>query len=127
MLKCRALSQGRLENNCFQISEDLCIAGVSQEEYEGVQTFVNHSCDPNLGMAGNVVMVAIRDIEPGEELALDYAMLGNSSDKVMDCCCAAPSCRKIVAFHDWRLPELQARYKGYFSCAEARIRSAQEL
>ncbi|MCK1396992.1 SET domain-containing protein [Bradyrhizobium sp. 4] len=71
MLKCRALSQGRLENNCFQISEDLCIAGVSQEEYEGVQTFVNHSCDPNLGMAGNVVMVAIRDIEPGEELALD--------------------------------------------------------
>jgi hypothetical protein len=29
----------------------------------------------------------------------------------MDCSCGASECRKV----DWRLPELQRRYAGYFS------------
>ncbi|MCK1397059.1 SET domain-containing protein [Bradyrhizobium sp. 4] len=113
--ECRSLSQGRLENNCFQISDDLCLGAVSEEEYESIQTFLNHSCDPNVGIAGNVVIVAMRGIERGEELTLDYATLGNNSDKSMHCCCGAARCRKIVTFRDWRLPELQERYQGYFA------------
>jgi len=27
--------------------------------------FINHSCDPNAGFAGNIVLVAMRDIRPG--------------------------------------------------------------
>lgn len=30
--------------------------------------FVNHSCEPNVGFAGNTVLVAMRDISPGEAL-----------------------------------------------------------
>jgi len=39
-----------------------------------VMLFINHSCEPNVGFAGNVVLVAMRDIEAGEELTTDYAM-----------------------------------------------------
>lgn len=33
----------------------------------------------------------------------------------MTCNCAAKSCRGVIDGHDWRRPELQARYRGYFS------------
>ena len=36
--------------------------------------FINHSCEPNVGFAGNTVLVAMRDISPGEELTTDYAL-----------------------------------------------------
>jgi len=36
--------------------------------------FINHSCEPNVGFAGNTVLVAMRDISPGEELTSDYAL-----------------------------------------------------
>jgi SET domain-containing protein len=44
------------------------------EEYDGVLMRVNHSCEPNLGMGGNVLLVAMREIAAGEELTIDYAL-----------------------------------------------------
>jgi SET domain-containing protein len=35
---------------------------------------INHSREPNVGFAGNTVLVAMRDISPGEELTTDYAL-----------------------------------------------------
>ena len=40
---------------------------------------VNHSCDPNCGLVGAVILVAMRDIEPGEEITFDYAMCDRST------------------------------------------------
>jgi SET domain-containing protein len=34
----------------------------------------NHSCNPNAGFSGQVGLVAMRDIAPGEEVCFDYAM-----------------------------------------------------
>ena len=34
---------------------------------------MDHS-DPNVGFAGNVVLIAMRDVWPGEELTTDYAL-----------------------------------------------------
>jgi SET domain-containing protein len=36
---------------------------------------VNHSCEPNVGMGGNVLLVSMRDIAPGGELTIDYALI----------------------------------------------------
>jgi hypothetical protein len=33
----------------------------------------------------------------------------------MACLCRAASCRKIISGRDWRKPELQRKYLGYFS------------
>ena len=32
-----------------------------------------------------------------------------------DCACGALHCRGRISGNDWKLPELQRRYKGYFS------------
>jgi hypothetical protein len=76
--------------------------------------FLNHSCEPNVGFGGNVVLVAMRDVAAGEELTTDYALF-DDYDGEMPCGCGTPSCRRVVDGRDWRRPELQARYGRYFS------------
>jgi hypothetical protein len=44
---------------------------VEEAEYEPVMLFINHSCEPSVGFAGNIVLVAMRDISAGEELTTD--------------------------------------------------------
>jgi hypothetical protein len=57
-------------------------------------------CEPNIGFAGNIVLVAMRDVEPGEELTTDYAMFDD--DGVMDCNCGRTSCRRCISGRDWQ-------------------------
>src|SRR5262245_52676639 len=51
----------------IQIAEDLFIAPATTAEREGSMIFSNHSCDPNIGIKGQIVFVAMRDIPSGEE------------------------------------------------------------
>ena len=75
---------------------------------------LNHSCNPNVGLEGQIVFVAMRQIGAGEELVLDYAMMDDYEGE-MECRCETPKCRRTITGKDWRDPELQRRYRGYFS------------
>ncbi|MEJ6512142.1 MAG: SET domain-containing protein-lysine N-methyltransferase [Actinomycetota bacterium] len=77
--------------------------------------YVNHSCTPNCGLAGNMLVVAMRDIAIGEELTFDYAMSDGGHYDEFECLCESNDCRGVVTGRDWRLPELQSRYAGWFS------------
>jgi uncharacterized protein len=113
----------QLQNSEIQIAEGLHLVALTDEEYEPVMLFINHSCEPNVGFEGNVVLVAMRDVAAGEELTTDYAMFDNSPETI-DCQCGKPSCRGLIRGDDWRRPELQRRYAGYFSAyLRARFRS----
>lgn len=103
----------------IQIDDDLFIAPVTREECELSMLYSNHSCDPNLGMRGEITFVAMRDICPGEELTHDWAMTDHD-DYSVECNCGAPGCRKIVSGKDWQRTDLQKRYAGYFSVYLAR-------
>ncbi|HVT74804.1 MAG TPA: SET domain-containing protein [Candidatus Paceibacterota bacterium] len=37
--------------------------------------FINHSCNPNMGIRGRVTFVALRDIKKGDELTFDYSII----------------------------------------------------
>lgn len=82
---------------------------------EGSADWVNHSCAPNAGLSGQVVLVAMRDIGVGEEILYDYAMTDGSDYDVFECSCGARDCRKQITGCDWQRPELWDRYNGYFS------------
>lgn len=97
-----------------QIGEDLFIGPVSKEEVEGCMLYLNHSCDPNVGVAGNYMFVALRDIKSGEELAFDYAMTDDENYK-MKCNCRSKNCRKVITGRDWKKKELQKKYQNHFS------------
>jgi hypothetical protein len=98
----------------IQISDDLFIAPLADEERELSMLYSNHSCNPNLGMRGEITFVAMRDILTGEELTHDWAMT-DDDDYSVECKCGAPDCRKILIGKDWQRPDLQKRYAGYFS------------
>src|SRR4030095_12517582 len=56
----------------IQIGDDLFIAPLTEEERELSMLYLNHSCDPNLGVRGEITFVAMRDIRAGEELTHDW-------------------------------------------------------
>jgi SET domain-containing protein len=108
----------------IQIGEDLFIGPLDASEREGSMIFSNHSCEPNLGVVGQVIFVAMRDIEAGEELTHDWAMTDDDQSR-MECHCGASTCRKTVTGQDWRRPDLQEKYRGFFSWyLEQKIRAA---
>jgi SET domain-containing protein len=101
-------------NSDVKIADGFHLAALSPDEYEGVMMFLNHSCEPNVGVQGNTVFVAMRDIEAGEELCLDYALIDDCDDRI-ECRCGVASCRGLVTGRDWQRKDLQARYGSYFS------------
>lgn len=107
----------------IQIADHLFIGPVTAEERDDAMMYLNHSCDPNVGISGQILFLAMRDIDKGEELTFDYAT-GDDDDWTLDCNCGSPLCRYIVTGQDWRKPELQHRYHGWFSTyLEQKIRS----
>jgi uncharacterized protein len=59
--------------------------------------YINHSCEPNSYMKilyGHIQFYALRDIEPDEEITIDYEMTLHSDKK--RCFCGARSCRGTI-------------------------------
>jgi SET domain-containing protein len=106
--------QPRLGSAEIQIGEDLFIGPLSDDEREGSMIFSNHSCEPNIGVAGQIVFVALRDIEAGEELTHDWATT-DDDDYEMECHCGAASCRRVITGQDWRRRDLQEKYGEHVS------------
>ena len=98
----------------IQIDDDFFLAPLSKKEHDLVMMFINHSCEPNVGVKGQITYVAMRNITPGEELTLDYAMI-DDDDFEMQCECGKPNCRRVVSGKDWKLKKLQKKYGNYFA------------
>ncbi len=96
----------------IQVDEALYLGPIGLEE---PADYINHSCNPNAGIRGQIVLVAMRPIAVGEEITFDYAMSDSSSFDEFACACGAPNCRGQVSGNDWQRPELWKRYDGYFS------------
>jgi len=103
----------------IQIGDDLFIAPVSDQERELSMLYSNHSCDPNVGVRGEITFVALRVIRAGEELTHDWAMT-DDDDYSVDCNCGMANCRKVLTGKDWQRSDLQKRYAGHFSAYLAR-------
>ena len=98
----------------IQIADDLFIGPLNEEEREGSMIFSNHSCEPNIGVQGQIVFVAMRDIEAEEELTHDWATTDDDYYE-LECHCGTASCRKVITGQDWQRKDLQEKYGGYIS------------
>lgn len=96
----------------LQVEEDSFLVSLTDCE---PADYVNHSCEPNAGLSGQIALVALRRIEPGEEVTYDYAMSDGSDYDAFRCLCGADACRGRVSGEDWKRPELWRRYEGHFS------------
>jgi SET domain-containing protein len=106
----------------IQIDELFYIGALRSAEVALNKIFINHSCEPNLGIRGQITFVARRAIEAGEELTYDWAM-EEDAPAVTRCACGARRCRGRLTGQDWKIASLQKRYRGYFSAyIEEKIR-----
>ncbi len=57
--------------------------------------FLNHSCDPNVGIKGRVTIVALKNIDKDEQVTIDYSI--TEGDKLWTlpsrCKCGSKNCR----------------------------------
>lgn len=104
----------RIAVSYIQIADGFYIGATTAAEVKKNKIFLNHSCRPNVGIRGQIIYVALRNVRAGEELTYDWAMEENQTDP-MRCRCGSPDCRRRLTGRDWKRPELQRRYRGYFS------------
>jgi SET domain-containing protein len=85
----------------FAIDDDVVVdAAIDGNEAR----FINHSCEPNCDAVidgGRIWIDALRDIEPGEELAYDYAYELEerhtlAAKRRFPCHCGAARCRGTI-------------------------------
>jgi uncharacterized protein len=101
-----------VRTHALQIDDDLFIASVLPFDDAD---YVNHSCEPNCGIVGSVLLVTMREVAAGEELCFDYAMTDIDDYDEFVCECGTPTCRRVVSGADWKDPELRDGYRGWFS------------
>lgn len=81
---------------------------------------LNHSCEPSCGIKNKIQAVAMRDIEKGEEITIDYAMIVKAYDSKrleqdIKCNCGKEKCRGTFGSYDNLSQELKEKYEGYIS------------
>ncbi len=81
----------------------------------GIARYINHSCDPNCGIKRRNRVVAMRDIEKGEQISWDYEMTEKNKHWKMKCKCGTPICRKIIGNYQNMPSTIRKKYKGYIS------------
>lgn len=92
---------------------------VTPDHYMGpsgrIDDLVNHSCDPNAGLRftdTGVFLVAVRTIQPGEEIAWDYSTTLRESNWHMICQCRSEGCRRVIGNFDSLDPDRQEWFRA---------------
>ncbi len=96
--------QDQLMHYCYQCDDE----HIACEQ--GIERFMNHSCDPNTWWGDDHTMIARRDIGAGEEITYDYATTEISVPFEMTCLCGSDHCRGNITIDDYKAPAWQAIY-----------------
>lgn len=76
---------------------------------------INHCCQPNCGLSGQIALVALRPIAPGEEITFDYGTTDSSDFLSFPVACGKSPCRKRLRPDDWQRADVQSVNRGHFS------------
>jgi hypothetical protein len=77
-----------------------------------IDDLINHSCEPNAGIRlcnSGYDLIALRDIQGGEEITYDYSTYIDSPERLL-CSCGTVSCRLEIG----RFDELGTHLRTYY-------------
>ncbi|MGE0548135.1 MAG: SET domain-containing protein [Kofleriaceae bacterium] len=77
--------------------------------------YINHACEPNAGIHGSIEIVAMRDIEAGEEITLDYSLCVSEPEWRLECRCGSSACRRLIQSYELLPQKLKDQYRRYTS------------
>ncbi len=75
--------------------------------------YINHSCNPNVGLKGKVTVVAMKNIRKNEQITIDYSITEDDPYWKMKCNCEQTNCRKIIRSARFLSRTLFKKYKKY--------------
>lgn len=108
-----ARKQPHFRDAAVSIYDGYCLCSTSLTKCDDAERF-NHSCQPNIGLRGQIVVVARRIIRVDDELCFDYETTETQSLSFR-CQCGAPQCRGRIDGTAWKDAAFQRRNRGYFS------------
>jgi len=102
----------------IRIEKDFVLGIIDKSQLGSIDCYVNHNCEPNAGIKGQISLVAMRNIKKGEEITFDYGTVlyhaNSEPDYEFKCLCGSKNCRGKITQYDWMLSKLQKKYEGYF-------------
>lgn len=106
----------------YMIDDDLYALphGYMEEKNNDECALFNHSCNPTCGFAEDGFgdnVVAVRDIEPGEELTYHYGILETEASLIygLICKCNSSNCCGVLTFDYYRDPDFVAKFFDYMT------------
>ena len=113
-----AFSGDYRSRSVWMINDDVFLALSKSDARPSLDEHLNHSCDANAWLVDEVNLVAKKSIPAGEEVTLDQGTWNFEDSGYTDnqeaCSCGSRYCRHTLTENDWKLPEVQERYKGHF-------------
>jgi SET domain-containing protein len=97
----------------YQVDDTVIFAPTNKSQYSTIE-YLNHNCTANCGFSGAIHLVALRNIEKGTEVCMDYATCITSKLFEMKCSCGSNECRGQVRATDWKLRSVQRQYRNHF-------------
>lgn len=103
----------QFDTHTVSIYKDFYLGPISFTDYDDAERF-NHSCHPNAGIKGQIVVVARTAILPGDEICIDYDTTEVKATP-FNCNCGASDCRRVIDGTAWRDKQFQKKNQGYLS------------
>lgn len=110
----RANDRSDISSDFLYINADECI------DLDILPKMANHSCNPNSYIKGEIQLIAMRDIQKGEEITFDYSTTMDYDHErikkagiapwTCKCNCRSPNCRGIIDEFKTLPPETQEFY-----------------
>ena len=97
----------------YQISEGMFLGSTSLSAIDDAERF-NHGCEPNVGVKGQIVVLARRAMLPGEELLFEYETT-DIAPAPFDCHCGSEQCRGRIDGSAWRSDVFQKEHSEWLS------------
>jgi hypothetical protein len=90
-----SLAKGERECDALQVGPDRYL------DLEPPGVLVNHSCDPNVGIRDDMVLIALRRLRAGDEIRYDYSTTMDEDHWTLECRCGSTHCRGVVGDFKW--------------------------
>ena len=105
----------RGDDHAHQVAPDFYWAPKGKRDMTTLD-FINHCCDPNVGLFGGTTWVVRKSISPHkDELGNEYATFDFDPKYKIECRCGAQNCRGRLTGNDWKKLGLQIRHWGFFT------------
>lgn len=100
----------------ISVYENLFLVPLNEKRLEDSDRF-NHSCNPNAGVKGQILLVARKKIRFQEEICFDYetTQMGSFDGLPFHCKCKSKNCRKNILGSSWKNKKFRQQNRGFFS------------